>query len=57
MEHHEFQTGILKAEASGEHLEMSLIMVHAQDHLMNSMTVRDLANEFIKLYEKSGILC
>ncbi|WP_077611373.1 PTS lactose/cellobiose transporter subunit IIA [Clostridium sp. Marseille-P2415] len=54
---HEFQTGILQAEASGEHLEMSLIMVHAQDHLMNAMTVRDLANEFIKLYKKAGIPC
>ena len=48
---HEFQTGILQAEASGEHLEMSLIMVHAQDHLMNAMTVRDLAKEFLKLYK------
>ena len=48
---HEFQTGILQAEASGEHLDMSLIMVHAQDHLMNAMTVRDLAKEFVKLYQ------
>lgn len=54
---HEFQTGILQAEASGECLEMSLIMVHAQDHLMNSMTVRDLAKEFIKLYKKVDIPC
>ncbi|MDR2023350.1 PTS lactose/cellobiose transporter subunit IIA [Lacrimispora indolis] len=54
---HEFQTDILQAEASGEHLEMSLIMVHAQDHLMNSMTVRDLANEFIKLYKKADVPC
>lgn len=48
---HEFQTGILQAEASGEHLDLSLIMVHAQDHLMNAMTVRDLAKEFLKLYK------
>ena len=48
---HEFQTGILQEEASGEHLLMSLIMVHAQDHLMNAMTVRDLAKEFVKLYK------
>ncbi|MDK2968455.1 MULTISPECIES: PTS lactose/cellobiose transporter subunit IIA [Lacrimispora] len=49
---HEFQTGILQEEASGEHLPMSLIMVHAQDHLMNAMTVRDLAKEFVRLYKK-----
>lgn len=31
---------------------MSLLMVHAQDHLMNAMTVKDLAAEMIDLYEK-----
>ena len=27
-------------------------MVHAQDHLMNAITVKDMAEEFIDLYEK-----
>ena len=27
-------------------------MIHAQDHLMNSITVKDLATEFVDLYEK-----
>lgn len=27
-------------------------MVHAQDHLMNAMTVRDLAKEMISMYEE-----
>jgi cellobiose PTS system EIIA component len=27
-------------------------MVHAQDHLMNAITVIDMAREFVDLYEK-----
>jgi len=29
-----------------------LLMVHAQDHLMNAITVRDLAIEFVDMYKK-----
>lgn len=41
---HGFQTEMLQAEArqSGQ-TQVSLIMVHGQDHLMNAITVRDLA--------------
>jgi len=30
--------------------QMSLLMIHAQDHLMNAMTVKDLAAEMVELY-------
>lgn len=30
---------------------MTLLLVHAQDHFMNALTVNDLANEFVDLYE------
>ncbi|MEY8351799.1 PTS lactose/cellobiose transporter subunit IIA [Lachnospiraceae bacterium 54-53] len=47
---HEFQTGIIQKEASGEEaMEVSLIMVHGQDHLMNAMTTRDLAVQIVDL--------
>jgi len=49
---HRFQTDLIQAEASGEHFEIPIILIHAQDHLMNALTVKDLANEFIDLYEK-----
>jgi len=26
-------------------------MVHAQDHLMNAITLKDLASEFVDMYE------
>jgi len=46
---HEAQTGLIQAEARGDKVEMSLLMVHAQDHIMNAMTIRDLAEEIVEI--------
>lgn len=48
---HQIQTDLIQAEVRGEPVEVSLLMVHAQDHLMNAMTVRDLAQEIIGLHQ------
>lgn len=47
---HHFQTDMIQAEAAGEHTEVSLVLVHGQDHLMNAMTVMDLAEQMIEMY-------
>lgn len=49
---HQFQTKLLRDEANGLANEISIILIHAQDHLMTSMTVRDLAIEMVELYRK-----
>lgn len=49
---HSFQTELISAEANGEKTEISLMLIHGQDHLMNAMTVRDLAEQMIKMYQK-----
>ncbi|EGO65040.1 PTS lactose/cellobiose transporter subunit IIA [Acetonema longum] len=49
---HGAQTGLLTKEASGDCQQVTLLMVHAQDHLMNAITVRDLAIQFVALYQK-----
>lgn len=49
---HNVQTELLTAEASGEHATVSLLMVHAQDHLMNAITFRDLAGEVVAVYQR-----
>ncbi|SDC31331.1 PTS system, cellobiose-specific IIA component [Pelagirhabdus alkalitolerans] len=49
---HKIQTDLIQRETKGEGSDVSLLMVHAQDHLMNAMTVRDLALEVIHLNEK-----
>lgn len=48
---HRFQTDLIQAEARGDKREISLILVHGQDHLMNAMTVKELAVEIVELHK------
>ncbi len=48
---HESQTSLIQSEAQGNETKLTLLMVHAQDHLMNTITIRDMATEFIDLYK------
>ncbi len=50
---HEMQTSLIQAELNGaDHVRVTLLMVHAQDHLMNAITVKDLALQMIEMSEK-----
>ena len=49
---HELQTDLIIKEADGEKMEVGLIMVHAQDHLMTAIFFKELAKEFIEVYKK-----
>lgn len=51
-EAHHFQTELIQAEARGDSTDVNVILVHAQDHLMTAMVIKDLAIEFVELYEK-----
>ena len=48
---HEIQTQLICNEADGNKTEMSVLMVHAQDHLMTSMLARELITELIEIYK------
>lgn len=52
VEAHHSQTALLTNEARGENVQPTLMLIHAQDHLMNAITFRDLAKEMIELYQK-----
>jgi PTS system cellobiose-specific IIA component len=45
---HKVQTGLIQAETRGEKTDISLLLIHAQDHLMNAMTVVDLATLMVE---------
>lgn len=45
---HKVQTDLIQAETKGEKTEISLLLIHAQDHLMNAMTVVDLSVEMVE---------
>lgn len=49
---HHSQTGLLTQEAQGNKTEVSLLMIHGQDHLMTSMSFKDLAKEIIDVYKR-----
>ncbi|GGB56420.1 PTS cellobiose transporter subunit IIA [Virgibacillus dakarensis] len=49
---HQSQTALLQQYSSGETINTDIIMVHAQDHLMTTMTLREVALEMLHLYEK-----
>ena len=49
---HKAQTEMLTREAQGEETSISLLMVHAQDHLMTSLTFVDLAKEVVEVYKR-----
>lgn len=51
-EAHRTQTTLIQAEARGEKKDVTILMVHAQDHLMTSITVKELAEEIIFLHQK-----
>ena len=54
LEGHEVHTQLLVEEANDSKLDFSILLVHSLEHIMNAMTVRDLAEEFVLMYEERG---
>lgn len=52
VEAHKSQTQMLAAEARGEDIELGFIMVHAQDHLMTTMLLRDTMKHLFNIYKR-----
>lgn len=46
---HNIQTSLLQKEASGDKLEVSMLFVHAQDHLMTAISEKNLISQIIEL--------
>ena len=49
---HNAQTSLIQAEAGGDKAEFSLLLCHAQDHFMTTMTLKDVAIEIIDIYTR-----
>lgn len=52
LEAHHIQTSIIQAEASGDKTEVSVLFVHAQDHLMTAIEAKSLIECMIRLYKR-----
>ena len=53
---HNYQTELITYEANGEKNEITVLLVHSQDHLMTGMVVIDMAEQFIDVYAKMAEL-
>lgn len=51
-EAHGIQTTLIGMDEGCGKLQINLITVHAQDHLMNAMVIQDLAGDMIELYRR-----
>lgn len=49
---HSSQTSLIQGETANDQIDFSLLLIHAQDHLMTTMTFKDLAVELIDIHEK-----
>lgn len=48
---HRAQTELLQLEARGENIEIGFITVHAQDHLMTTILLKDIINSLLDIYK------
>lgn len=47
---HNIQTELIQTDLAKENnIEINLLLIHAQDHLMNAMTIKTLAVELIEI--------
>lgn len=51
-EAHKTQTRLIQDEINGEKVDTSLLMIHAQDHLMTALSEKSLIEKMIELYKK-----
>ncbi len=49
---HGMQTELISIDEGCGKIPVNLIIVHAQDHLMNAMVIQDLAVDMIELYRR-----
>ena len=53
---HNIQTDIIQKEAGGEKVEVTVLFVHAQDHLMTAIAEKGLIENMIDLYKRIDML-
>lgn len=49
---HKMQTQLIQKEANGNKIEINILLVHAQDHLMSSILAKDLIEELISMQKE-----
>ncbi len=53
---HALHLEMLQQECSGNSVDVTIVTVHAQDHVTMALMMHEMANEMIDLYERVGKL-
>lgn len=51
IEAHNLHTKLIQKEAQGNEIKFSLLLMHAEDQLMSTETIKHLVNEVIAMYK------
>lgn len=51
---HNLQFQMLQQESQGNPVDVTIVTVHAQDHITMAMVMHDMAEEILMLYRKMG---
>ena len=51
LEAHHVQTDMLQKEALGDRRQVTLLLMHAEDHLMTAILAKELIGEMVQLYK------
>lgn len=52
---HEIHFKMVQQEASGEKVEFALLLMHAEDHLMSTLIMKELVKEMLELFKQKNI--
>lgn len=52
LEGHKAHSQLIQKEASGDHVNFSILLMHAEDQMMSTEVMSDLVKEMIDMYKK-----
>jgi len=52
---HEIHFKMVQKEASGEKVEFALLLMHAEDHLMSTLTMKELVRELLDIFKQKNL--
>jgi PTS system cellobiose-specific IIA component len=51
---HDIHFQMVQKEASGEKTNFSMLLMHAEDHLMSTLTMKELVKEILEIFKAKG---
>ncbi|WP_129731037.1 PTS lactose/cellobiose transporter subunit IIA [Ectobacillus funiculus] len=52
---HSIHFNMVQQEASGNKTEFALLLIHAEDHLMSTLTMKELVKELLEIFKTKNL--